>query len=514
MSSSVGSASEVGGGVEEPKNPQNKEIVDLTQEEGILLDKIHVVVMAGEFGNLILGQGSLSHEVEVEIVDGGCASAGRFKTASQSGSLATYNEHSVLLMKRSSGAKQLRVHARQTTSRILGGPLRKMSKAEGHAFMDLPLPSSSSSSEAAAVSFSSAKKVKVELSNGSTVYLAMAYEPAEKRYVTKEMYDDLEYNQLKHVLFPIASVTGREGGEQEPLQGGCSYKRTEGHTKCVYWVPGRNDYLHHPHVVEMLTQEGWDVYSIDLRRCGRAKMEGQNPLHSHHSDDFTEYCEEIDHVWALSDEVAGEGTYRHRIMYGHSTGGLIVSMYNRIGKRRQEISGIVLNSPFLSLNVPWIAKNVMAGIGQKVILGKGTKPLSDGGGQVNQDLLSIWTQYYYESGKRNPFNLDLTKGWVNAAVDQQKALASMKPHTGTPLLIMTSRSDHTLKSADLLEMVDHVSTFRTEIEVTYARHDVFLSPTPAATNEALGYYRTWLQNTLFPHEDGNAGELESFKTPS
>ena len=46
-------------------------------------------------------------------------------------------------------------------------------------------------------------------------------------------------------------------------------------------------------------------------------------------------------------------------------------------------------------------------------------------------------------------------------------------------------------------------------------HDVFLSPTPAATNEALGYYRTWLQNTRFSQKDhGNAGDLESFNTPS
>ncbi len=141
------------------------------------------------------------------------------------------------------------------------------------------------------------------------------------------------------------------------------------------------------------------------------------------------------------------------------------------------------NSLFLPLNVGWMAKNVLAGIGQKAILSKGTKPMESGGGGVNQDRLSIWTQYYFEGGN-------------NTVVDQLQALAEMPPNTGTPLLILTLRSDRTRKSKDLLDMDDHSSMY----QVSYARHDVFLSPGRRASEECLGYFKRWLKKTNFTNK--------------
>ncbi len=35
-------------------------------------------------------------------------------------------------------------------------------------------------------------------------------------------------------------------------------------------------------LLKVLTDIGFDVFSIDLRRCGRAKLPDQDPLISHH----------------------------------------------------------------------------------------------------------------------------------------------------------------------------------------------------------------------------------------
>ncbi|CAM9878409.1 unnamed protein product [Chrysoparadoxa australica] len=206
-------------------------------------------------------------------------------------------------------------------------------------------------------------------------------------------------------------------------------------------------------------------------------------------------------------------------MYGHSTGGLVCSMYQREGKYSPKVSAYIFNSPFFDWNVGSLEKHfinlrskaISAGIDKR----QPTKPLAGNGtaGNINVDLLRIWTQYYYESGKRNPHDLVLTQGWAAAVTEEQRKLRRALP-SSTPTLILTSRHDRTLKSEDLLEAVDYISVYRTCIELHYARHDVLLSPFPQATAEALGFFRTWLETHLdghipaaFPQPAELAGEM-------
>ncbi|CAM9856782.1 unnamed protein product, partial [Chrysoparadoxa australica] len=115
------------------------------------------------------------------------------------------------------------------------------------------------------------KQETFEAPGGVSLRVDLKFEPSEYRIVTQEKYEKMEDELLTHVLFPLS------GGEQ----GGCSFMRTEGHTKAVIWLSGRNDYFHHPHVLDMLTAAGFDLYAVDLRRCGRAKLPGLHPLLSH-----------------------------------------------------------------------------------------------------------------------------------------------------------------------------------------------------------------------------------------
>ena len=73
--------------------------------------------------------------------------------------------------------------------------------------------------------------------------------------------------------------------------------------KALLWIPGRNDSFFHVHLLPELVDElGYDVFALDLRRCGEATVAeggGGEPavsdrLLAHDSHDFEEYFEELD----------------------------------------------------------------------------------------------------------------------------------------------------------------------------------------------------------------------------
>ena len=189
------------------------------------------------------------------------------------------------------------------------------------------------------------------------------------------------------------------------------------HNRCaLLWLPGRNDSFFHTHLLDgLLHRCGFDVFALDMRRCGEAKRaaDGVTPvvddLLAHDCGAFEEYFEEMDevrafpasscsllflpfcsfrpgrprvpkytndsptalHPWLfrkalrfLRDPTAldiasgvteGSGCgrqYDRVVCYAHSTGALTAALYGMEGKRRDAIDGFVLNSPFWSWNVP------------------------------------------------------------------------------------------------------------------------------------------------------------------
>ena len=114
----------------------------------------------------------------------------------------------------------------------------------------------------------------------------------------------------------------------------------------VLYVHGFVDYFFQAHLGEWYGREGLHFYALELRRHGRALRAHQVP---NFTADVDEYLADVD--LALGVLRAQEGLTRV-VLNGHSTGGLVAALYAHRGRQRDVVAGVVLNSPFLDMNLP------------------------------------------------------------------------------------------------------------------------------------------------------------------
>ncbi len=98
--------------------------------------------------------------------------------------------------------------------------------------------------------------------------------------------------------------------------------------------------LRYGHVVNALTEAGYNVYLFDQR--GHGKSDGPRAAVLR----FEEYLEDMDVFLEQVRKSYGEGPL---FLLGHSMGGLVVAHYTL--SRRPDIAGVVLSSPYLGLKV-------------------------------------------------------------------------------------------------------------------------------------------------------------------
>ena len=121
----------------------------------------------------------------------------------------------------------------------------------------------------------------------------------------------------------------------------------------VLAVHGYTDYFFHTELADRLTARGFAFYAIDLHKCGRSWREGQTP---HFTTDLSRYDAELERAAAV---IRRETAEARILVYGHSAGGLIVTLWlDRLRRRgaRSGVSGLVLNSPFFDLHGPAILR--------------------------------------------------------------------------------------------------------------------------------------------------------------
>lgn len=111
------------------------------------------------------------------------------------------------------------------------------------------------------------------------------------------------------------------------------------------YVHGYVDYFFHEHVANAVADAGMDFYAIELRRYGRSLRGGNRP----------NYCTNLEQYFAeitqAIDVIQSEDAHDNIVLYGHSTGGLIASLYANQGERRDKLSALVLNSPFFEFHI-------------------------------------------------------------------------------------------------------------------------------------------------------------------
>jgi alpha-beta hydrolase superfamily lysophospholipase len=108
----------------------------------------------------------------------------------------------------------------------------------------------------------------------------------------------------------------------------------------VLYVHGFADYFFQRHMAERFAAEGYAFYALDLRKHGRSLRPHQHPS----------FCKDLSEYFAdLTSALAEIG--EPVLLAGHSTGGLVCSLYAHAGERREQVSALWLNSPFFDFNV-------------------------------------------------------------------------------------------------------------------------------------------------------------------
>jgi alpha-beta hydrolase superfamily lysophospholipase len=281
----------------------------------------------------------------------------------------------------------------------------------------------------------------------------------------------------------------------------------------VLAVHGYTDYFFHTALADHFARRGFAFYALDLHKCGRSWRTGQTP---HFTTDLVRYDVELDRALAVIDEQTSSAKV---LVYGHSVGGLIVSLWlDRLRRRdattRAGVGGLVLNSPWLDLHgspiLRWPVTTALIATIARVREKRVARRPGEGGygASLHHDYHG---EFDYNLQWKPLGGFPITFGWLRA-VRRGQAQLHRGLDVGVPNLIL--RSDHsvneakettdaiTLQCGDAVLDVTQIARWAgcignhsTMVPVTDAKHDVFLSM-PQPRQVAYGRLDTWLDGYL------------------
>ncbi len=279
----------------------------------------------------------------------------------------------------------------------------------------------------------------------------------------------------------------------------------------VLLVHGFTDYFFHTEVADAFTDRGFAFYALDLHKCGRSWREGQTP---HFTTDLARYDTELER--ALDIVAAATGGAKV-LVYGHSAGGLIVSLWlDRLQRRgataAKRVNGLVLNSPWLDLQGHTVLRTVgtaaiaaVSRFRKKLVVRSPTE-----GGYGTSLHRDYHGEFDYDLNWKPVGGFPVTFGWIHA-IRRGHARLHRGLDVGVPNLIL--RSDHSVREVPDPEAIQRgdavldvkqiarwagcIGNRTTAVPIADAKHDVFLSlaePRAAAFRELahwLDWYLTW-----------------------
>ena len=290
------------------------------------------------------------------------------------------------------------------------------------------------------------------------------------------------------------------------------HESTVGHA--VMLVHGFTDYFFHTEIAGHFLDRGFAFYALDLHKCGRSWRESQTP---HFTTDLARYDSELERATEIIAAATGGAKV---LVYGHSAGGLVVSLWlDRLHRRGatadQHVNGLVLNSPWLDLQGPAVLRTLgTAAIGavsrfRKKLIAR--SPTEGGyGASLHRDHHG---EFDYDLNWKPVGGFPVTFGWINA-IRRGHARLHRGLDVGVPNLIL--RSDHSVREVPDPEAIQRgdavldvkqiarwagcIGNRTTVVPITDAKHDVFLSlpePRRAAFHELenwLDWYIEWSQS--------------------
>ena len=268
-------------------------------------------------------------------------------------------------------------------------------------------------------------------------------------------------------------------------------------SRAVLYVHGWSDYFYQTHLAEAVESWGYDFYALDLRRYGRSLRDGQL---AGYTADLGEYHQELD---AAVEVIRDEG-HDHLVLLGHSTGGLVVSLF--VSDRPGVADAVVLNSPWLELQSLQAWRPALAAAFGAVGTLSPTRalPMPDPGfyrRSISADEEGEW--HYNHNLKGDPAFLPRV-GWMSAVMRGHAAVAAGLGIEIPVLMLISARSDPSRTWNDDMHRVDLVldvdalaarapqlGDHVTLIRIHGGRHDLALSQ-EEPRRRFLGEIRRWL----------------------
>ncbi len=268
----------------------------------------------------------------------------------------------------------------------------------------------------------------------------------------------------------------------------------------VLYLHGFVDYFFHPHLADKFHENGYNFYALELRKYGHSLLPHQHP---NYCKNLEEYFEEIDICLEKINSI-DKGKI---IFLGHSTGGLIISLYAEYGRRKDLLSALILNSPFLEMNAPAIVRKLSPPFFRIAVKANQYANIPNALSPLYPKSLHVKFNGEWD------FNLDFKpiKGfpayfqWLLAIKAGQDTIKKGL-HISIPILLLHSSSSYLprkwsedIHKKDVVLNIDHMIKYADNlgdnvkrIEITDGRHDIFLSIKEVRV-EAFDKMFSWLK---------------------
>jgi alpha-beta hydrolase superfamily lysophospholipase len=232
----------------------------------------------------------------------------------------------------------------------------------------------------------------------------------------------------------------------------------------VLYVHGFSDYFFQRQMAERFGLEGFAFHALDLRKHGRSLKPHQHP---NFCKSIAEYYDDI----TQAIEAIGAPV----LLAGHSTGGLICSLYTHEGGRRDEVKALWLNSAFFDWRLPHWRRPQMhlaAALGRLFPFVNRPEPFAP---NYTQALLEEWE---FDTRLKPLRGFPLYCGWIGAISDAQaKVHAGLA--LGCPVLSMHSdAADIVLDWRAIARWSRGLGSDVAVLSFPGGWHDLVLSPRP------------------------------------
>lgn len=203
--------------------------------------------------------------------------------------------------------------------------------------------------------------------------------------------------------------------------------------KAVLYVHGYNDYFFQDSMGREFNDSGYGFYAVDLRKYGRSLLPGQ---HRYEVRDMAEYFADIDSAISRM----RRDSVTDIVLMGHSTGGLITSLYMESAPA-PEIKALILNSPFLDWNFTGFMRKAVIPLAAAAGKWLPDVYMSQGDDTAYGESLlkSLHGEWKFDTTLKLIHPAPISLGWVRAIDRGHKQLVENGRAIEVPVYLMRSR---------------------------------------------------------------------------